>query len=137
MAIVLIIIAAVFLVALGLHSYKRIMESREARMTDNEYNTAVTLWNYARLVKSQIDEAIHQGTGVIDYYKITVPHSPGYKLSLELAGNSFRIYAAPDSYNKTGRLSFYTDSTVIVRAFDRNGGHATVDDPEYAGTPSL
>ena len=136
MAIVLIIIAAVFLLALGLHSYKRILESREARMTDNEYNTAVTLWNYARLVKSQIDEAMRQGTGVIDYYKITVPHSPGYKLSLELAGNSFRIYATPDGYNKTGRLSFYTDSTIIVRAFDRSGGHATVDDPEYAGTPN-
>ncbi|MCI0487504.1 MAG: hypothetical protein L0229_12995 [Blastocatellia bacterium] len=137
MAIALVIIALVFVTALGLHAYKRMMESREARMTENEYNTAVTLWNYARLVKSQIDEAARQGTGVIDFYKITVPHSSGYKMSLELISHSFRIYAIPDRYNRTGRLSFYTDSTITVRASDRSGGRATANDQEYAGTPNL
>ena len=137
MVTILIIIAAVFVTALGLHAYKRVLESHEARMTENEYNAAVTLWNYSRLVKSQIDEALRQGSGVIDFYKISVPHIPGYKVSLELVSRDFRVYAVPDRYNKTGRLSFYTDGTITVRASDHNGRKATIDDLEYAGTPNL
>ena len=135
MIIVLVIIAVAFLAILGSFAYKRLKEANEQRMTENEYNAAVTLWNYARLVRSQIDEAVRQGTGVIAFYKITVPHSPGYKVSLELMGHSFHVYAIPDKYNKTGRLSFYSDNTITVRASDCGGRRATEKDMEYAGTP--
>jgi hypothetical protein len=102
-------------------------------MRQNEYETAVTIWDYARLVKSEIDEAIHQGTGVIDFTKITVPHSRGYKVSIELIGSYFRIYASPDRHAKTGLLSFVTDNTLTVKAADHAGAQAASDDPEYKG----
>jgi hypothetical protein len=133
MEIILVILALVFIAALGLHAYKRLRHKREERMGENEYSAAVTLWNYGRTVKSQIEETMRQRTGVIDFYKITVPHSPGYRVSLELAGYRFRIYAVPERYNRTGRLSFYIDDRITVRALDRGGQPASQDDPEYQG----
>lgn len=104
-------------------------------MKQNEYDAAVTIWEYARLVKTEIDEAIRQGTGIIDFTRITVPHSKGYRVSLELIGSYFRVYAIPGRHAKTGRLSFVTDNTLIVRAADRDGEQATCGDPEYKGEP--
>jgi hypothetical protein len=132
-ALILIILAAVSVCAVGLHAYKQYRIRQQERMNQNEYNAALTIWEYARVVKSQIDDAIQQGTGVIDFTKITVPHSQGYKVSLELIGSYFRVYAAPDRYARTGRLSFVADNTLVVRAADRSGEHATADDPEYKG----
>jgi len=131
--LILIILAAVFVGALGLHAYKQYRVRQQERMNQNEYDVALTIWEYARAVKSQIDGAIQQGTGVIDFTKITVPHSQGYKVSLELIGSYFRVYAAPDRYAKTGRLSFVADNTLVVRAADRTGEQASSDDPEYKG----
>jgi len=73
------------------------------------------------------------GAGVLDFTKITVPHSQGYRISLELIGGYFRIYAVPARYNRTGRLSFLTDNTLSVRASDRAGQQATSEDAEYKG----
>ena len=131
--IILIIITAIFVCALALHFYKQYKIRLRQRMKQNEYDTAVTIWDYARLVKSEIDEAIHQATGVIDFTKITVPHSQGYKVSIELIGSYFRIYASPDRYAKTGLLSFVTDNTLTVKAADHAGAQAASDDPEYKG----
>ena len=136
MAIVLVILACVFVSALGLHAYKRIRQMQHQRMVDNEYNAAVTLWNYGRLLKSQIEETLRHRTGVIDFYKIAVPHSPGYRMLLELTGYRFRVYAVPEKYHRTGRLSFYTDNEVTVRASDREGEPASEQDPEYEGESS-
>jgi hypothetical protein len=133
MAIILVVLSAVFVCALGLHLYKQFKIRQQQRISENEYAVAVTIWEYARLVKSQIEEAIRQGTGVIDFTKITVPHSQGYKVSLELIGSYFRVYAIPGSYAKTGKLSFVADNNLIVRAADRAGEQATSDDPEYKG----
>ena len=133
MVIILIILAGVFVCALGLHSYKQLQIRREKRMSQNEYNTAVTLWEYARLVREQIDGAVHQGKGVLDFTTITVPHSQGYRVSLELIGTYFRVYAVPNKYNRTGKLSFVADTTLDVRAADRAGNPASADDPEYQG----
>src|SRR5215208_2178141 len=105
-ALILIILAAVFIGALGLHAYKQYRIRQQERMNQNEYDVALTIWEYARAVKAQIDDAIQQGTGVIDFTKITVPHSQGYRVSLELIGSYFRVYAIPDRHAKTGRLSF-------------------------------
>ena len=133
MAIVLVILACIFVIALGLHAYKQLRQMRHERMVENEYNAAVTLWNYGRLVKNQLDEIVRQRTGVIDFYKITVPHSPGYRVVLELSGYRFRVDAVPERYHRTGRLSFYTDNQVTVRASDRAGEPASEQDPEYEG----
>jgi hypothetical protein len=133
MVIVLIILAAVFLGVLGLHAYKQYKIRQQHRISENEYNTAVTLWEYARKVKSQIDATFRQGTGVLDFTKITVPHSQGYRISLELIGGYFRVYAVPARYNITGRLSFLTDNTLSVRASDRAGQQASCEDGEYKG----
>jgi len=131
MAIVLVVLAAVFLGVLGVHTYKQYKLRLERRMNENEYNAAVTSWEYARLVKDALDTAIRQGTGVLDFTKITVPHTQGYKISLELIGGYFRVYAVPVRYNRTGRLSFLTDNTLSVRASNRSGQPATAEDGEY------
>jgi hypothetical protein len=133
MAIALILLASIFIIALGLRAYKQIKLRQQKRMAENEYNTAVMLWNYAVLVKGQIEEAMRGGEGVLEFSKIAVPHSEGYKVSLELAGSAFRVYAAPAKYNRTGRLSFFTDDTLTVRAADHGGAQATAEDAEYQG----
>ena len=102
MAIILIVLGVAFVAALGLHAYKQFKIRRQQRISKNEYEVAVTIWEYARLVKSNIDDAIQRGTGVIDFTKIAVPHSHGYNVSLELIGSYFRIYATPGTYSKTG-----------------------------------
>ncbi|MEK6284440.1 MAG: hypothetical protein AABO57_01710 [Acidobacteriota bacterium] len=137
MAIVLIILAAVFIGVLGMHAYKQFKMRQLRRMNENEYNAAVTLWEYARLVKDKIDTTIRQGSGMLDFTKITVPHAPGYKISLELIGAYFRVYAVPARYKRTGRLSFLTDNTLSVRASDRSGQQASSEDGEYQGDASL
>lgn len=133
MVIILVILALVFVCALGLHAYKQLQIRRAQRMSQNEYNTAVKLWEYARLVREQIGESVRQGKGVLDFTRITVPHSPGYRVSIELVGTYFRVYAVPNRYNRTGRLSFVTDTTLSVRAADRQGNPASADDAEYEG----
>lgn len=74
MVIILVIVAGVFVCALGLHGYKQLRIRRARRMSQNEYETAVKLWEYARLVREQIDDAMHQSKGVLDFTAITVPH---------------------------------------------------------------
>ncbi|HWO01507.1 MAG TPA: hypothetical protein VNS63_19765 [Blastocatellia bacterium] len=133
MVIILVILALVFVCALGLHAYKQLQIRRAQRMSQNEYNTAVKVWEYARLVGEHIGESVRQGKGVLDFTRITVPHSPGYRVSIELIGTYFRVYAVPNRYNRTGRLSFVTDTTLSVRAADRQGNPASADDAEYEG----
>ncbi|HSO75954.1 MAG TPA: hypothetical protein VLU47_14055, partial [Blastocatellia bacterium] len=106
MVIILVIVAVVFVCALGLHSYKQLNLRRERCMNENEYDTAVKLWAYARLVREQIDDAMRQGKGVLEFTAIAVPKGQGYRVSLELIGTYFRVYAVPYKYNRTGRLSF-------------------------------
>jgi hypothetical protein len=89
MVIVLIVLSAVFILALGMRIYKRVEQRRQERIRENEYNAAVTLWNFARDLKAQIDDALRQGGGLLDFKKITIPHSQGYRMSLELSGYSF------------------------------------------------
>ena len=136
MTILLIILAAIFLGVLGLHTYKQFLIRQQRRIDENEYNVAVTLWEFARELKQHLDNAIHRSNGVLDFTAITVPHSSGYKISLELIGVYFRVYAVPVRYARTGRLSFLTDNTLSVRASDRSGQQATSEDGEYKGDSS-
>ena len=134
MAIILIILAAAVLVTAGLYGYRYYQERLEQRMADNEYNTAVTLWEFAKQIKGEIDRAMRGGQGVLSFTNITVPSSAGYKVSLELMGAYFRVHAVPERYAKTGRLSFVADTTLTVRAADHQGQAASIEDEEYQGT---
>jgi hypothetical protein len=133
MLIILITLAAIFLIALSLHVYKRILALREVRMAENEYNAAVALWSFARIVKSNIEDALRQGSGVLDFTKIMVPHCQGYKITLELSGYILRVCGVPVKHNRSARLSFYIDNSLVLRAADHLGAGATDQDPEYTG----
>ena len=133
MAIILIILAAAALITVGLYGFRFYQERLERRMSDNEYNTAVTLWEFARRIKGEIDQAMRASKGVLDFTNISVPSSDGYKLSLELMGAYFRVHAVPSRYARTGRLSFVADTTLTVRAADHAGQSASIEDEEYQG----
>jgi hypothetical protein len=137
MVIILITLTAIFLLAIGLHVYKRLIQMREARMAENEYNTAVALWSFARVVKSNIDEAVRRGSGVLDFTKIMVPHCQGYRVTLELAGYNLSVCGAPVKHNRTGRLSFFIDNSLVLRAADHQGRAASDQDPEYTGSTKV
>jgi hypothetical protein len=133
MAILLVILAAIFVGALGLHGYRQYKVRQERRINENEYKVAVTIWEFASRIKSQIEDAIRKGEGVLDFTNITIPSSQGYKLTFELIGTYFRIYAVPLKHASTGCLSFLTDNTLTVRAADHAGECATTEDAEYKG----
>lgn len=133
MTVILIIFAAAALVALGLYGFRYYKDRLERRMGENEYNTAVRLWEFAKLIKAEIDRAVRGGKGILNFTNITVPSSAGYKLSLELIGAYFRIHAVPSRYARTGRLSFVADTTLTVRAADHQGQSASIEDEEYQG----
>ena len=131
MLIIVVTLIAVCLAVLGLFARKRLEQSRQERMDENEYNTAVTVWEFARTIKSCMDDMIEEDTGLIDFRKIAVPHGTGFTVSLELHYGQFQVHAEPARYNRTGRLSFFTDGSLVVRAADHGGGRASGADPEY------
>lgn len=133
MTIILIIVAAAVLILLGWYGYRFYKGRLERRMSDNEYNTAVTLWEFAKQIKTEIDQVMRSGKGVLNFTNITVPSSAGYRVSLELIGAYFRVHAVPVRYAKTGRLSFVADTTLTVRAADHQGRAASIEDDEYQG----
>src|SRR5215469_8721505 len=118
---------------LGWFARRELDRRRSKRMSDNAYNTALTLWNFARVIKDQLDEVGRGGAEVIDFTKISVPAGTGYNVCLELAGYGFRIHAVPERYDRTGRISLYVDNALTVRAWDRGGENASAEDPEYTG----
>ncbi len=136
MIIILLTIAIILLAALGQSLFRKLRKIRERRMAEATYDTAVRLWSYAAQVRTEIDEMLRKGSGVLSYASIAVPHSPGYKFSLELEAHRFRVHALPLKYGKTARLSLFVDESLTVRASDRAGDFATVDDGEYEGLPS-
>ena len=131
MLIIVVTLIVVGLAVLALFVHKRLELSRQERMDENEYNTAVTLWEFARTIKSSMDDMMQENTGLIDFRKIAVPHGTGFTVSLELQYGQFQVHAVPAKYNRTGRLSFYTDGSLVVRAADHSGSHASGADPEY------
>jgi hypothetical protein len=133
MAIILVIVAGIFVGALALHGYRQYKINQERRIGENEYKAAVALWECASIVRTHIDDALKRGEDVLDFTQITVPSSAGYKIALELIGAYFRVYAVPLRYARTGRLSFLTDNTLTVRAADHTGERASTEDAEYKG----
>src|SRR5689334_6964413 len=84
MLIIVVTVVAVGLAALGLYLRKRLELLRQERMDENEYNTAVTVWEFARTIKSSVEDTPKGDTAVVDFRKIAVPHGTGFTLSLEL-----------------------------------------------------
>lgn len=52
----------------------------------------------------------------------------GYRFAVQVNtnGQSFAVTAVPVTYGRTGKLSFYTDQTNLIRAEDKTGQTATV-----------
>jgi hypothetical protein len=134
--VIIIIAGLVSIILLGWLGWfgRRYLERRRAkRMSDNAYNTALTLWNFARVIKDQLDEVGRGKVDVIDFTKISVPAGTGYNVCLELAAYGFRLHAVPERYDRTGKISLYVDNALTVRAWDRGGENATAEDPAYTG----
>ncbi|HKG22983.1 MAG TPA: hypothetical protein VKC34_13885, partial [Blastocatellia bacterium] len=56
----------------------------------------------------------------------------GYRFDLVVAGGKYQVTATPKEYDRTGRLSFYSDETGVVRAGDHGGSAASAQDrPVY------
>ena len=53
----------------------------------------------------------------------------GYRFEVTVIGDKFEVSAAPLDYGKTGKMSFFTDHTRVIRGGDRNGASATASDP--------
>lgn len=134
--VIIIVVALLSIISLswlGWFARRELARRRSKRMSDNAYNTALTLWNFARVIKDQLDEVGRGRAEVIDFTNISVPAGTGYNVCLELAGYGFRLHAVPERYDRTGRISLYVDNALTVRAWDRGGQNATSEDPEYTG----
>lgn len=66
--------------------------------------------------------------GYVLRYRIVSPDTSKTTSTDELAP-AFEIAAAPAEYGKTGRRSFFLDSTGVLRGADRQGAVATREDP--------
>jgi hypothetical protein len=67
-----------------------------------------------------------------DGYTIRYTITPaGGSLSEEEANKAetFSVASSPKEYGKSGRRSFFLDSTGILRGADKQGGLATANDP--------
>ena len=54
----------------------------------------------------------------------------GYKFDLVVSGNRYEATATPVEYGKSGRLSFFTDQSGVVREGDHGGKPATAADKQ-------
>ena len=132
MSLVLILLAAISIAAIAFIIAQQLKQMREKRILGNEYHAVMVLGKYARTLKIHLDESKKQGNAKIDFQKLAIPPSPGYKVSLELSGYFFKVHGIPKVHRKTGRLSFYIDNSLTVKASDRGGQFATDKDNEFA-----
>ena len=56
----------------------------------------------------------------------------GYKFDLIVSGDRYEATATPIEYGKSGRLSFYTDQSGVVREGDHGGKPATAADKQLS-----
>ena len=52
----------------------------------------------------------------------------GYKVYVNLVASGFEVVAVPLEYGKTGKLSYFVNESMVMRAGDHGGGPATVAD---------
>jgi hypothetical protein len=128
LSVIIPLVAAALLVFLV---RRKLMINREEQIAKNEYETATSLWTFAKTLKGHMDRRAGQDTTVLDFTQISMPKGAGYRISVELSACGFNLRALPNRYSRTGRVSFYADNTLTVRALDRGGAPACVEDPEY------
>ena len=133
MSSILIVLSIISIAAVAFVGFQQFTQRREKQILGNEYNAATTIGKYARALKNQLEESKKQGATRIEFQKLAVPPSPGYKVSLEMSGYTFKVHCIPRVHKKTGRLSFYIDNSLTVKASDRGGQFATDKDNEFAG----
>jgi hypothetical protein len=61
--------------------------------------------------------------------------SCGYKFEMTLSGDKYAATATPVEYGKSGKLSFYTDNSRVIRQGDHGGRPATAADKPLTGPP--
>lgn len=131
MVIGFILLSSMAVAGVAVYAFQQVKRRREQRIRTNENKAAMTIRDYARAVKSHFEESKRKEVGTIEYQRIAVPTSSGYQLSIELSAQSFRIYGVPKAHNRTGRLSFYTDNSLIVKAADKSGDFASAQDDAF------
>jgi len=52
----------------------------------------------------------------------------GYRFDVSVSGNHFEVRATPAEYGKTGRVSFFVDSSGVLKSGDHGGGPASASD---------
>jgi hypothetical protein len=126
-----ILLPSVAALSLWLFVRHKLRLNRERQISRNEYDTAVSLWTFAKALRTEMDQMAGGDVTILDFTKIQIPNGAGYTISLELSAQGFTLHALPKKYSKTGMVSFYTDRTLTVRALDHAGAPGSVEDPEY------
>ena|ERR1051325_393125 len=60
--------------------------------------------------------------------------SRGYKYEIKVNGSSYEAFATPESYNWTGKTSYYVCDDFVIRGRDKGGLRASRDDSPIGGT---
>jgi hypothetical protein len=111
------------------------VEDKQSRILRNEIaarNSLNLINQYEKMYRQEhgrfgtLEEINEKGGGE----KILRGHfdSTGYKFELTLSGDKYAATATPVEYGKTGRNSFYTDHTGVLREGDHGGKPATAAD---------
>ena len=106
--------------------------------TDNENGAldAIRLINTAE-VAHRIRNGRYAMLGellVAGFLMIDLQENPprGFAIELEATESTYRVYATPTAYPRSGVHSFYSDDSFVLRGGDRQGGRAGPDDQPFA-----
>jgi hypothetical protein len=103
------------------------------RMPRNEMAARSLLHSLEEIEKAYKTEHAKYGTlEELEGFEFARGHleRSGYKLDMTVSGNRYEATATPVEYGKSGRLSFYTDQSGIVREGDHGGKPATAGDKQ-------
>ncbi|HKP11597.1 MAG TPA: hypothetical protein VJZ91_05780, partial [Blastocatellia bacterium] len=79
------------------------------------------------IANDKSSESSAQKYAGVGFYKQMIEQS-GYRLEVTATAGGYEVTATPTEYGKTGRLSFYTDQTGVVREGDHQGKPASSSD---------
>jgi len=107
-------------------------ETNVSPMTQNERATIGALYMIA---SSEVTVKKEKGSYVTFEELISQKHVPkemleghGYKFFVTLAGDGFEAVAVPIEYGTSGKISYFVDQSLVMRAGDHGGGPATISD---------
>jgi len=109
-------------------------QENQSPLIRNEQMTRIAL---SMIANSEASYKQHQGKGhyasleqLSDLQMVSKElfREHGYRVELVTNGDKFIATAVPNEYNKTGRLSYFVDESLILRGGDHGGGPASVTD---------